>query len=145
MALVNRSAIVGYSAEKMYALVEDIESYPQFLAWCDRAEVSLRKPGRTVATLHVNFHGLRQRFTTANANQPGARIDMKLVAGPFRSLDGRWLFTALEGDACKVEFSLRYQFASRLLEKALGPVFNRIADGMVESFTRRAAEVLGGK
>ncbi|MGC2520920.1 MAG: type II toxin-antitoxin system RatA family toxin [Burkholderiales bacterium] len=138
MTIVDRSMLVGYSAQQMYALVEDVESYPQFLPWCERAEVALREPGRTVATLHLNFHGLRQHFTTENANQPHTRIDMKLVSGTFRSLDGHWLFTALSEKACKVEFSLRYQFASRLLEKTAGQMFHRIADGFVEAFARRA-------
>ena len=145
MVAVDRSALVGYSAQQMFALVEDVESYPQFLPWCDRAVVSVREPGRTVATLHVNFHGLRQQFTTENSSQPGMRIDVKLVAGPFRSLDGRWSFTALDGNACKVEFGLRYEFAGRLLEKAVGPVFHRIADSFVEAFARRAAQKYGAE
>jgi ribosome-associated toxin RatA of RatAB toxin-antitoxin module len=143
MTIVDRSMLIGYSAQQMYALVEDVESYPQFLPWCERAEVPLRQPGRTVATLHINFHGLRQHFTTDNANQPHTRIDMKLVSGTFRSLDGHWQFTALGDKACKVEFSLRYQFASRLLERTAGPVFHRIADGFVDAFARRAEEKFG--
>ena len=143
MTIVDRSMLVGYSAQQMYALVEDVESYPRFLPWCERAEVARREPGRAVATLHINFHGLRQHFTTENTNQPHARIDMKLVAGTFRSLDGHWLFTALGDKACKVEFSLSYQFASRLLEKTAGPMFQRIADSFVEAFARRAEEKFG--
>jgi ribosome-associated toxin RatA of RatAB toxin-antitoxin module len=143
MEFIDRSVLVGYSAQQMYALVEDVESYPQFLPWCDRAVASVREPGRTLATLHVNLHGLRQQFTTENINHPGARIDMKLVAGPFRDLEGHWAFTALDETACKVEFSLRYQFAGRLLEKAVGPLFHRIADSFVDAFVRRAQEKFG--
>ena len=140
MIHVDRSALVGYSAQAMYALADDIESYPQFLPWCDAAEFVAREPGRTVATLHINFHGLKNQFTTENIHQPGRRIDMKLVSGPFRSLDGQWLFTALGENACKVEFSLRYEFASALLGKAVGPVFRGIAETFVEAFVRRAGE-----
>jgi len=145
MIHVDRSALVGYSAQAMYALVDDIESYPQFLPWCDGAQYAAREPGRTVATLYINFHGLKNRFTTENIHQPGSRIDMKLVSGPFRSLDGQWLFSALGENACKVEFSLRYEFASALLGKALGPVFRRIADSLVEAFVRRADGKFGRK
>jgi len=143
MIHVDRSALVGYSAQAMYALVDDIESYPQFLPWCDGAQYAAREPGRTVATLHVNFHGLKNQFTTENIHQPGRRIDMKLVSGPFRKLDGRWQFTGIGENACKVEFSLRYEFASTLLGKAVGPVFRGIAETFVEAFVRRADEKFG--
>jgi ribosome-associated toxin RatA of RatAB toxin-antitoxin module len=143
MSDVDRSAIVAHSADRMFALVEDIESYPRFLPWCERAVVLSREPGRTVATLHVNVNGLRQHFTTENVNQPGAGIEMKLIEGPFRDLEGRWSFTDLGPGGCKVEFRLRYEFGSNLLEKTLGPAFHRIADRFVEAFVRRAEETLG--
>jgi ribosome-associated toxin RatA of RatAB toxin-antitoxin module len=143
MIVVDRSALVAHSAQKMYALVADVESYPQFLPWCDRAVVSVSEPGRTVATLHVSFHGLKKEFTTENLNQPGARIDMRLVSGPFRSLEGSWLFVPLSEKACKVEFSLRYEFASALLEKAAGSAFQDITDTFVDAFVRRADEAFG--
>jgi ribosome-associated toxin RatA of RatAB toxin-antitoxin module len=145
MAAVDRSMLVEYSAQQMYALVGDVESYPQFLPWCERAVVSAREGERTIATLHINFHGVKQAFTTENRNRPGAGIDMQLVSGPFRSLNGRWSFTELSQSACKVEFSLRFQFASRLLEKAVGPVFREIADGLVDAFVRRAEAKFGVK
>jgi len=143
MTVVNRSALVGHSAQAMFALVADVESYPQFLPWCDRALVSLREPGRTVATLRIDFHGLKEEFTTENLDQPGARIDMKLVSGPFRSLEGRWSFIGLGEEGCKVELSLRYEFSSAILERAIGPVFRDIADSLVEAFVRRAAQKYG--
>jgi ribosome-associated toxin RatA of RatAB toxin-antitoxin module len=143
MSNVDRSAIVAHSADRMFALVEDIESYPRFLPWCERAVVLSREPGRTVATLHVNVHGLRQHFTTENANQPGVSIRMKLVEGPFRDLDGRWSFADLGPGGCKIEFRLHYEFGSALLEKALGPAFHRITDRFVEAFVRRAEEKFG--
>ena len=143
MTVVGRSALVGHSAQAMFALVADVESYPQFLPWCDRAVVSLREPGRTVATLHINFHGLKEEFTTENLDQRGARIDMKLVSGPFRSLEGSWSFTGLGEKGCKVELSLRYEFSNAILERAIGPVFRGIADGLVEAFVRRAAQRYG--
>ena len=143
MIVVDRSALVAHSAQKMYALVADVESYPQFLPWCDRAVVSVSEPGRTIATLHVNFRGLKKEFTTENLNRPEVRIDMRLVSGPFRSLDGSWAFTALSENASKVELTLRYQFASRLVEKIAGPAFHGIADTFVDAFVRRADEKFG--
>jgi ribosome-associated toxin RatA of RatAB toxin-antitoxin module len=143
MIVVDRSALVAHSAQKMYALVADVGSYPQFLPWCDRAVVSVSEPGRTVATLHINFRGLKKQFTTENFNRPGARIDMKLVSGPFRSLEGSWVFTALSENACKVELSLRYQFASTLIQKMAGPAFRDIMDTFADAFVRRADEKFG--
>jgi len=143
MPAVDRSALVDHSATEMFALVEDVESYPRFLPWCERATVAARDPNRTVATLYLDFHGLKEHFTTENAIRPGELIHMKLVSGPFRSLEGSWRFTALAEHACKIEFSLRYEFSNSLLEKLIGPVFNRIADSFVDAFVRRASETLG--
>ena len=145
MIVVDRSALVGHSAAEMFALVAEVASYPQFLPWCDRAVVSVDEPRRTVATLHINFRGLKEEFTTENLNQPGARIDMKLVSGPFSSLEGSWLFTGLSEKGCKVELKLQYEFAGTLIEKLLGPVFRDIADSFVDAFVRRADERFGGE
>lgn len=138
MSTVSRSAIVNHSAREMYALVSEVESYPSFLPWCDRVRVAERVPGRTVATLRINFRGLKEEFTTENRDRPGESIDMKLVSGPFRSLEGGWRFTPLSETACKVELDLRYEFASRLLEKVVGAVFDEIASSLVDAFARRA-------
>jgi ribosome-associated toxin RatA of RatAB toxin-antitoxin module len=86
---------------------------------------------------------MKKQFTTENFNRPNARIDMKLVSGPFRSLEGSWAFTALSDNACKVELSLRYQFASTLLEKVAGAAFHDITDNFVDAFVRRADEKFG--
>jgi ribosome-associated toxin RatA of RatAB toxin-antitoxin module len=103
----------------------------------------VNQPNRTLATLHINFRGLKKEFTTENLSRTGERIDMRLVSGPFRSLDGSWLFTALSENACKVELSLRYQFASALLARIAGPVFQDITDTFVDAFVRRADEKFG--
>jgi ribosome-associated toxin RatA of RatAB toxin-antitoxin module len=139
MKRIARSAIVECSAEAFYALVEDIEAYPVFLGWCAAAQVHERAPQRTVATLTLAAKGLRQSFTTENANQPGRAIDMRLLEGPFRHFAAQWRFTPLSAAACKVEFALEYEFSSRLVAAVLNPVFNRIADGTVEAFAGRAA------
>ena len=138
MKRVSRSAIVECDADAFYALVEDVESYPQFLPWCVAAQVQRREPGRTVATLTLGLKGLRRSFTTDNVNVPGRSIDMKLVEGPFRHFASAWRFVALRPGAAKVEFSMDYEFSSRALAAALGPAFGRLADGTVEAFTKRA-------
>ena len=144
MSVVGRSALVNHSAQQMFTLVSEIESYPRFLPWCDKALVSERGAGRTVATLRINFRGLKEEFTTANLERPHERIDMKLVSGPFRKLEGSWSFTPLSAGACRVELNLRYEFASPVLERFAGAVFEEIANSLVDAFARRADRQFGG-
>ncbi len=144
MKRIARSAIVGCSADALYALVEDIEAYPSFLSWCAAAQVLERAPGRTIATLTLAAKGLRQSFTTENANQPGCAIDMRLLAGPFRHFAGHWRFTPLEAQACKAEFTLEYEFANRIVAGLLDPLFSRMADSTVDAFARRASSLANG-
>ena len=143
MKRVARSAIVPHSAAELYALVEDVESYPRFLPWCLGAEVKSRSPGATLATLTVGLRGVKQSLTTQNANRAPEAIDMKLVEGPFRHFAAGWRFQPLGESACKVEFSMEFEFASRALAALLQPLFEKIADGMVDAFTRRADEIHG--
>jgi len=145
MVIVDRSSLVGYSAESMYALVEDIESYPKFLPWCSGTEVTVRDGTRTVATLRISFRGIREQFTTDNANEPGRSIAMQLVSGPFRHLRGYWRFTPLSEHACKIEFRLEYEISSRLLERMIGPVFQHIGNSFMDAFVRRADQMHGGQ
>lgn len=138
MKSLTRSAIVECSAAAFYALVEDIESYPQFLPWCAAAGVRERTGSRTVATLTLAVKGVKQSFTTANQNDPGRAIDMRLLEGPFRHFQAGWRFTPLSESACKVEFSIAYEFSSALVGRLLDPVFGRIADSTVDAFRKRA-------
>ena len=143
MKRIHRSAIVEHAAAELYALVDDIESYPQFLPWCVAARVQDRTQVTTRATLTVGVKGMRQSFTTQNDNRPGDAIDMRLVEGPFRSFSASWRFTALSAGACKIDFALEYEFSSRVLARLLEPLFDRIADTMVDAFARRADQVHG--
>ena len=142
MKKIVRSALVEHSAQQLYALVEDIEAYPRFLPWCLETRVE-RSGVATRATLTVGMRGLRQSFTTQNDNRPGESIDMRLVEGPFRRFAAAWRFQPLREGACKIEFSLEYEFASAALARLLEPLFDRIADTMVDAFTRRADELHG--
>lgn len=143
MKRVSRSAIVEHSAQALYALIEDIESYPAFLPWCRSARVESRTDARTVATLSVGLRGIKQSFTTENRNTPGQAIQMRLVEGPFRHFSASWRLTPLGAHAARVEFSMAYEFSSRVLAKMLEPLFGQIADTMVDAFVRRADALYG--
>jgi len=143
MAVVHKSVLLAYSADQMFALVDKIEDYPKFLPWCGGAEIRRREGDKLIATLTINYHGIRQAFTTENTNTPPTTIKMALVDGPFKHLTGAWNFRALRTDACKIEFDLHYEFSSRLLEQIIGPVFNMIANSFVDSFRKRAETVYG--
>lgn len=141
MAVVHKSVLLPFSAEQMFALVNGIEDYPKFLPWCGGTEVLEREEHRVLASVSINYHGVKQTFTTENTNHPFGAIRMALVEGPFRHLDGNWSFKSLREDACKVELDLHYEFSSKLLEKVIGPVFNMIANNLVEAFCKRAEAV----
>ena len=147
MNTITRSALVDYDALKMYALVANIETYAGFLPWCRSSRVLERTQGptagRTVATLIVGMKGVSQSFTTENLNRPGEAIDIRLVEGPFKEFHGAWSFQPLGEHAAKIEFSLAYEIARGVLGKALEPLFDHIADTMVDAFVRRARSVYG--
>ena len=143
MKRVARSAIVEHAAAAVYSIVEDIESYPEFLPWCRAAKVLERSPTRTVATLTVGVRGIRQSFTTENVNRPGREIDLRLLEGPFKRFAAAWQFTPLGEGAARIEFSMEYEFSSRVLGRALEPLFDNIADTMVTAFSRRADQLYG--
>ena len=143
MPEVRRSVIVGHSPEQMFALVDAVENYPQFLPWCAAVTVIRRDEAATRATLQINYHGIKQSFTTENAKRAPEEMLIKLVEGPFRSLEGAWRFTALGERGCKIEFRLTYEFSGRLLEKLIGPVFDYIANSLLEAFVKRAGRIHG--
>ena len=143
MAVVHKTVLLGYSAQQMFALVDRVEDYPKFLPWCGGVEVREREGDRLVATLQINYHGVHQSFTTENTNTAPVMMKMRLLDGPFKSLDGTWTFRALRDDACKIDFDLKYEFSSRLLEQIIGPVFSMIANSFVDSFSKRAEVVYG--
>lgn len=141
MAVVEKSVLIERSAAQMFDLVDHVEDYPKFLPWCGGTEVIERSPQKTVARVHISYHGVKSHFSTENLKEYPTLMGMKLLDGPFRQLDGSWRFKPLGENACKVEFHLHYEFSSKLLEKAVGPVFNHIAGTFVESFVRRAQQI----
>jgi ribosome-associated toxin RatA of RatAB toxin-antitoxin module len=142
MAEVNKSVLVGYAAPRMFALVDAVEKYPEFLPWCGGTELNFRDAQVTRAAIHINYRGIRQSFSTENAKREPHFMQIRLLEGPFKRLEGSWRFTDL-GDGCKIEFSLHYEFSSRLLERLVGPVFGYIANSLVDAFVRRAQNVYG--
>ena len=144
MQRVKKSVLVPFPADAMYELVDRVELYPEFLPWCGGTHlVDASANGKTVR-IDINFHGVRAHFTTDNVNRAGESIVVTLRDGPFRHLHGEWRFRSLAPDACKVEFELAYQFATEILEKAVGPVFGHIANTFIDAFVRRAESVYAG-
>ena len=143
MALVEKTVLIEHTPAQMYALVDDVERYAEFLPWCAKTELRFRDDHKTVATLHIDFLSVKSHFTTENAKAFPDAMHMKLVDGPFRSFDGTWHFKPLGDSACKIEFRLSYEFSSKIFEKIIGPVFSRIANTFIEAFVQRAAQVYG--
>lgn len=150
MATVERSLLVPYSGEQMYALVADLESYPSFLPSCRGARILKRDADRVCGQVDLDFKGIRQSFSTCNRMVPNQRIEMELLDGPFSHLSGGWRFQDLgRGDGpdriqgCKVTLSLDYDFSNRMLRLALGPVFGLFANSLVDAFNQRAQQIYG--
>ncbi|MGH8427088.1 MAG: type II toxin-antitoxin system RatA family toxin [Gammaproteobacteria bacterium] len=138
---IHRSALVPYSAEDMFELVNDVESYPGFLPWCRSAEVEKISEDELKAGLEFAKSGLHRRFTTHNRLDRGRAIRMDLVNGPFRVLSGQWVFQPLGQGGSKVALDLRFEFASRLLEAVFAPVFGEVMNSLVDAFVERAHEL----
>ena len=143
MLEVHKSVLVAHPAQRMFALVDAVEKYPEFLPWCGGAEVIYRDAHVTRATIQINYRGIRQSFSTENAKIEPRLMQIRLLEGPFKTLEGSWRFTDLGGEGCKIELSLRYEFASRMLEKLVGPVFGYIANNLVDAFVKRVQSIHG--
>lgn len=141
MAQVEKTVLVAHSAARMYELVDAVERYPEFLPWCGGIDLLRRDEKVTSATLHIAYHGIKQNFTTENLKTYPSMMDIKLIDGPFRHLEGVWKFIALADDACKIEFRLSYEFSNGFLEKLIAPVFSHIANTFVDAFVARADQV----
>ena len=138
MPVILRSALVGHSAARMFALVNDVAAYPRRFDWCREAQVLEQATDRLVARLDLGIGGFHTWFTTENALAPPHHIDMTLRDGPFRHLQGRWGFHALDESACKVSLKLDFEPQNRLLGPALSLGMQGLADRMVDDFVREA-------
>ncbi|ATF91366.1 Ribosome association toxin RatA [Cedecea neteri] len=141
MPQISRTALVPYSAEQMYQLVNDVNSYPEFLPGCTGSRVIDASANQMTAAVDVSKAGIRKTFTTRNTLTDNQSILMQLVDGPFKKLMGGWKFTPLSEDACRIEFQLDFEFTNKLIELAFGRIFKELAGSMVQAFTTRAKEV----
>ncbi len=144
MKTVHKSVLIWYSAAEMFSLVTDVAKYPQFLPWCDNAAVLSDEPDSMTARVGISFGGIRQSFTTRNVHVADRQVTMKLVDGPFSSLDGVWRFVPVGDEtqrACRVELDLNYGFDNAALAALVGPVFDKIAANLVDAFVKRAEQV----
>lgn len=143
MATVNRSALVRHTPKQMFDLVNDFESYPEFLPGCRRSRLIEREPSHLVGEMTLGGAGIEQSFTTRNELYEPERIELSLVKGPFKRLKGRWMFTPVGETSCKVSLELEFEFANRLLGMAFGKLFKQVAGQLVDAFTQRANQVYG--
>lgn len=145
MNSLKRSAIVPYSARQMFELVNGIEEYPRFLPWCHSTEIISRTDNEIIATLEINWKGMRKKFTTRNTLNPYERMDMNLVTGPLKHMEGIWNFQPLNEKACKVLLDLEFEFAGSFIDRLFEPVFQHIANSLVDAFCKRAVELYGNE
>ncbi|GAB54849.1 hypothetical protein GPUN_0710 [Glaciecola punicea ACAM 611] len=141
MPNINKSALVPYSAKQMYALVNDVESYQDFLPGCRYSEVLYETENHMEAKMVLVKAGIEQTLVTSNTLDEGRSIKMSLSKGPFKALGGGWTFTPLSDEACKIELSLDFTFSSRMVDMAFGNVFRSVTSNMVKAFTQRAKQV----
>ena len=143
MTVIQKSALVKFSAQQMFDLVNDIEAYPKFLPWCAGSRIIKREDDIVEAELTISKSGFKKSFSTRNLIDKGGRITVSLLDGPFSHLDGVWNFMPLRENASKISLDLEFEMSSMLANMAFGAVFNQICNTMVASFTSRAKEVYG--
>lgn len=143
MRQVSRSALVPYSADQMYALVEDVLAYPDFLPWCTGATLHLRNSEIIEASLQMQRAHISTSFRTRNTLQPGIAMGIGLVDGPFKQLAGGWRFEQLGNDGSKVSLDLAFDFESRMMDMLFGPYFEATCNTLIDSFTERAHDIYG--
>jgi ribosome-associated toxin RatA of RatAB toxin-antitoxin module len=143
MNTLNRQAIVPYSARQMYELVNDINEYPRFLPWCSQSEIKSRTDEVIIAELEIAWKGVHKRFSTSNHLHPHHRMEMRLVEGPLKHMEGIWQFIPLNDHACKVTLDLEFEFAGGFVDKLFQPIFQHIANTLVDAFCKRAVELYG--
>jgi ribosome-associated toxin RatA of RatAB toxin-antitoxin module len=142
---INKKAHVDYSANQMYSLVNDIESYPEFLPWCAETSILESHKNGITASVSIALGKIKQTFTTANTMQPDDSIIMRLVTGPFKELYGHWQFIEDEKNGCLVMLEMEFEFKNKIVKHALGAAFKKITDSLVDAFIKRARDVYGAE
>jgi len=141
MLTISKSVITPYTPAQMYALVSDVANYKNYLPWCPSSEVLKTDGNKIVGRVDISYLKVKAHFTTENINTLNERIDMNLVDGPFKHLQGHWKFTPLGENGCKVEFKLDYKFSNFIIEKVIGTVFEIVIKNIVDSFVKKAHEI----
>jgi ribosome-associated toxin RatA of RatAB toxin-antitoxin module len=143
MPVINKSALVEFKPQEMFNIVDDVDHYAEFLPWCGSSSVLSRSEDEVKATVEIAHSGIKKSFTTLNRLQPGKIIEVQLIDGPFKHLHGFWRFEPLGDKGCKVTLDLEYEFSSKLLGLAIGPVFTQIANTLMDAFCKRAESIYG--
>ncbi len=143
MPVISRSALLPYTASFMYDIVNQVEAYPEFLPWCGGARLHQADETSMEASIQISVAGLDQWFKTRNSMIPGESIELVLVDGPFKQLQGHWKFTPIDDEGCKIELVLTFEFKRGLAAAVIAPAFTRIANTMVDSFCERARAIHG--
>jgi len=141
MPNIERSALVPYSAQQMYQLVNDIEAYSEFLPWCSAARILEDSEVVRVARVDISKGPIKQFFVTRNTLVENEAIELSLVEGPFSALNGEWQFKDIGDAGCRVTFTIDFSFSNFLMQKTLGPLFDEICSRMVDAFVARARNV----
>jgi len=140
---INKTALIPYSAAKMYDLVADVDSYQHFLPWCGGSKILSQTDDEVQGQVRIQHMGMDKTFTTLNRMQKNKMIEMKLIDGPFKQLQGFWRFDSLDENACKISLDLEFEFSNKIMSLAFGPIFSQIANSMVDAFCKRAIAVYG--
>ena len=143
MRKISRSALVPFSGAQMFALVEDVEAYPEFVPFCQATEVQKRQGDTLEASLKIGRGPAAMRFTTRNTSEPGRKMVIRLLDGPFRELRGMWRFDPVDEDGCRVTLEMEFEFASAALAALFGAMFEQTVGSLVDAFTKRARAVYG--
>jgi len=143
MTVIEKSALVKFSAQQMFDLVNNIDDYPLFLPWCSGSRIIKREDDIVEAELLISKGGFKKAFSTRNKIDKGGKITVSLLDGPFSYLEGVWNFMPLRADASKISLDLEFEMSGMLASLAFGVVFNQICNTMVSSFTSRAKQVYG--
>lgn len=141
MAVINKSALVTYTPDQMFQLVDDVDAYVEFLPWCSGSNVITRTEIDVTASLEISHSGFQKAFTTRNVYGENKSINMYLVEGPFKKLEGIWQFQPLGDQGCKIILDLEFEFSNRLIGMSFGPIFGTMAGSLVDAFTQRAITV----
>lgn len=143
MPSIKKMKIIAYSQEQMYALVNDVVNYKEFVPWCTESHILSQTEDEIKATLAFSGSGLSKSFTTLNRLQPHKMIEIRLIDGPFRQLEGFWQFDAIGEERSKVSLDLEFEFSTKIVGLMFGPVFHQVATTLVDAFCHRAEKVYG--